>query len=676
MNAAALRQTLAVRWTRLRPFSRRVRQLLPAHLELVQEATAELDASMHEIEARFLKVSHTLETTTTIGRDVVEHGEALIALALGQGGGEIMIDAAAQHIWHAIEFVEHNGQRTAQLTAQLTTANEQITQTLRAERTLERTIAPLTYIQTMFRVESSGLPHEVQEMFHTLGREIDRIRLRVEQGFHEKFQLVREIQAILDRATTLLVAEQERARQSVAALRQHMTASLAAMKASYEKNRDRDTRLISASQGITAATGKVVMALQVQDILSQKFQHTHTVLTEMDANFSRLPSDRRGACQSLRFLQQSGQIAHAQLGAMHDELARAGQTIGGGLHEIIQLMATLDADCLALRDLDTVTTGVDGAVQILLDSLAAVRQLVRTASAHAIAAHQTIEPIGGMTTNFTSFMRELSLEIQIIGLNAEVQAAHVGRGTGLEVLSAHTSAISRETSRVSHELAVQLDGLTAGLDQVVASFREIRDANNTYSVTLDSDIASHDARIHGYRDSARKILVHIAAQLPKLTSETQSASEQSDFSAVAAAEIAELQTALAGLTAAAKQTADESGITVTTQGLTDQFLGSYTMRSQLETHRAALGEPATPAGDTVAPAASTDIELFGSDAPPPLAAPAFAAGSANGVDLGDEAPVAVPATTPTAAAGVDLWDEPAAATSSAPEGSGTGQFAA
>ena len=200
MISAPFQRRIAAGWLRLRPFTRRARQSLAPTFAQVHRATADVDTAMREIEVRFLDVSATLETTTALGRDLVEHCEALIALALGQGGGEIMIDAAAQHIWHAIEFVERNDQRVHSLIEQLRVADRQITLTLGSEQTLVRTLAPLTFVQTLFRVESASLSHEVREMFHALGSEIERIRVRVETGFREKFALVREIQRILRRA--------------------------------------------------------------------------------------------------------------------------------------------------------------------------------------------------------------------------------------------------------------------------------------------------------------------------------------------------------------------------------------------------------------------------------------------------------------------------------------------
>ncbi len=665
MNSTAFREKVVAQWSRLTPFNKRIQRDLPPHFDAVRTASGEVDSAMKEIEERFLGISTSLESITTTGRDLVSHCESLISLALGQGGGEIMIDDAAAHIWRAVEFVENNDRNMEQLIRQLTNSNERISQTLATEQILVRTLAPLNFVKTLFRVESAGLTPDVQDMFCALAREIDRIRLRVEGGFREKFQLIRSIQGILSNAITHLLKEQTQAKASVAGLRQHMTESLAAMKTSYEKNRDRDTQLSGVSQAVNTETGKVVMSLQLQDILTQKLQHTRKVLQEMEESFAQLPLDRTEACRSLRFIEQSGKIVFAQLTGMKEELAKAGQTVGEGLQAIIQQMAALDGNCLALRDLDSVTTGVDGAVQILLDSLENVQQLMKTADQQAMEAHQTIEPIGGMTTNFTGFMRELSLEIQLIGLNAEVQAAHVGQGTGLEVLSAHTSEISRETSLLSEELAKDLDTLTAGLDQVVAGFREIRDENANFSKELEGEFEKDNAALHDYRNTSLTVLLHISELLPQLETQTRSALDQVDFAAVASAPLTALQSAVTDLANAAHTAANLSGVSVETKGLTDHHIGSYTMRSQVDIHHEAVnGKPAPDqAAKTSAPSTHGDIELFGSDhESPPPAPPTQSPTIQTPMSMTSASPKSVP---PPPADNVDLWeDEPASSSQS------------
>lgn len=650
MNSTVLRQKMTAQWSRLTPFTKRVQRDLPPCFARIRSEEEEVGLAMKEIEERFLQIGTTLESITTTGRDLVAHCESLITLALGQGGGELMIENAAKHIWRAVDFVEKNDRNMEELIGRLNNSNERISQTLATEQVLLRTLAPLNFVKTLFRVEAAGLSPDVQDMFCALAHEIDRIRLRVEGGFREKFQLIREIQAILGKSIAHLLKEQSLAKKSVAGLRQHMTDSLAAMKVSYEKNRDRDTRLSGVSQAMNNETGRVVMSLQSQDILTQKLQHIRTVLAEMESRFDSLPQERSGACTSLHFIEQSGRIAVAQLTSMAEELTKAGQTIGDGLHQIIGQMEALDSNCLALRDLDTVTTGVDGAVQILLDSVADVQQLMKTADHQAKEAHETIAPIGGMTMNFTSFIRELSLEIQLIGLNAEVQAAHVGQGTGLEILSAHTSSISRETRELSEALAKDLDSLTSGLDKVVASFRDIREDNVSFSRELFGEFDQDTKALHDYRNSSLKTLTQVSELLPRLETQTRLALEQVDFASVASAPLTALKAAVATLADTAFAAAHQAGVKVETKGLTDHQIGRYTMRSEVDIHLQTLTGKSK---NVSAPAEATtlkhdDIELFDS-----VSDPALSSAPTTPPVPQAKPPVATPPTT--ADANIELW---------------------
>lgn len=654
----AWRKKLARRCARYLPFSSRLRRELPPHLAQIRAATAELDQVMGEIEARFIEVSNTVERTTNTGQELVNHGEGLIALALGQGGGEILIEATAEQIWRGIEFVEGNVGATAALVTQLHAITAQIEHALGAEQDLARTLAPLTYVQTLFRIESAALAPEVQTMFQALALEIERVRQQVEAEFRDKFQLIRDIQGILQRAIAQLGKKAVEAKQSVAALRTHLTRSLTQMKAGYEKNRDRDTRLADVSKTVATETGRVVMSLQFFDIFTQKLQHTRKILAEMETGVSALSPDRAAAGRTLRFLQQSGQVCVAQIATMDTEFAQAGATLSAGLQGIIQQMAALDGDCIALRDLDNVTTGVDGAIQILLDSLADVQRLVGEAEDFATESHQTIEPVGRMTSHFTRFIRNLAFEIQLIGLNAEVQSAHVGQGTGLDILSAQTSAISRETSRLSASLGVELDALTTGLNQIVIAFGGIRERSRAFNQTLLTAAQGNTAGLHDYRDSALKVLHSIGELLPQLEAQTRTATEQADFVKIAHEPLAQLQAAVSGLTAAARSAADHSGLTVELTGLTDHFFTYYTMASEGAVHRQALGLAAPP---VAAQPVTGDVDLFGSDGAPP------AQGDIElfGFDSLCPSP-ATPPATPSPAPVVDLWLDPPSAPSAMP----------
>ena len=660
----ALRHRLAMRFAL-------VRARLPSDsngwqpvLAEIRSASAALTHTVAEIETRFLQISTTVENTTNISRELVERGEALIAL--GQGGGQICIEATAEHIWRSIECVERNLQENEDLIGRLTILHGQLGQSLAAERELSGTLAPLTFVQSLFRVESARLSPDVQTMFLALVAEIERVRLNVENEFRAKFQLIRDIRGILTNAIAQLRLRSVETRKNVVELRAHLEQSLRQMREDHERNRDRNNRLSTVSQAVAAETGRIVMSLQFYDTFTQKLQHTRKILEEMDTTASVLPTAGEEAGRAFEFLRQAGLICGAQLAAMQAEFAQSGASLRTGIGGIVRQMSALDEDCIALRDPDRVTAGVDGAVQILLDSLVEVQRLVGDAATFAMESHRTIEPIKGNSTNFARFINNLSFEIQLIGLNAEIQSTQVGRGTGLEVLSAQTSAISRETRALSTKLAVDLDELTANLSRIVAAFEDIRERSVSYHRTLVAEAAADTASLLTYRDRSLNVLRQIGDLLPKLQSEARTALDQADFAAIAHQPLARLETAVSQLTAAAQTAAEHSGRTVETSGLTDHFLTFYTMAAEGDVHRKALG--LAPAVTAAPAAASGEIDLFGDEPIAPAAPIAPASGEIELFGFEEPAPYAVdvarlaqpaPSALDPAAGNVDLWlDEP------------------
>jgi hypothetical protein len=628
----------------------------------VTAAGSALGETVREIETRFLEISSAVESTTDISRRLVEHADALAAITHGPNGGESGIAAAAGRIWRSIEFVERSIEENDALVARLTATREQLSQALVTEQELARTLAPIRFVQSLFRVESARLAPELQAMFHAIVTEIERVRVNVESEFQTKFELIREVRGILDHAIAQLNQRGISAKKSVAVLRSQLTASLQRMQETYDQNRGRNARLLAVSKVIATETGRVVLSLQFCDTFTQKLQHTQKILGEMQERLSALPAGAADATRALRFLEQSGLICGAQLTAMQAEFVQSGDTLCTGIAGIAREMSALDEDRTALRDLDARQGGFGGAVQILLESLGDVQRLVGAAERFALESHQAIAPIGNKTTNFTQFIGNLAFEIQLIGLNSEIQATHVGQGTGLEVLSAQTSSISRETSALSLRLASDFDALTSGLAVIVTAFEGIRQRSVAFHQNLTAEATADTAALGAYRDQSVATLREIGALLPQLQAKIESALARSELVSVANPPLAQLEKSLAGFVAAAKRAADQTGIEVEAGGLTDHFLSYYTMAAEGAVHRRVLGQP-EPVEVRPAPLVG-EIDLFDS-------APAVPAGTdveLFGEPASLESPAAqAPAVAPEVAAGdVDLWlDEPEPAAPSA-----------
>ena len=690
---------LTARLRNLHPGARR-RNRLNAPFAEVGSACAEVDRSMKGVEAGFLEIGSILEATIQIEQNLVSQSRRMLTLAEGPEGGTASVDQAAATIWRGIEFAKSSDLQVVEFIERLAATSQQIRETLPAQQSLTDALTPLKYVQILFRVESASLPTEIQSTFLALNTEISRICERVETGFKEKFEIIASIGQRLDAASATLRQRQIATRQQIDTLRAQLESSIGSVKADYAKNQARDVRMESVVPQVKRETGYVVMSLQAQDMLNQKLQHLHTILHEMSAAHAAMPDDRIGGGRTLRFVEHASRLVTAQLDVMKTELANAGTQVGGGLNKIIEAMSGINQDFGAVQSQHVSGITIDGGIQNLVEALENVGKLIRASNELVTETHRTIEPIRGMSTQFTSFMRELTLDIHLIGLNAEVQSAHVAQGTGLEVVSARATEVSLSTCRLSEQLATDIDRITRGLGELIDTFGTVREKTEVFVGQLTEETRADEDRLHNYRDQIIEVLLQIGEQLPLLEAQIGTAMSHADFSGAAVAQIEALHAAVLTLQTSAATTADEAGVSSDTTGLLDQFLKGYTMQSQVDVHNRALGLGTAALGGaaaTVAGAASGvaaggtsgagdgasgEIDLFGFDDLPPSAGsagtgPDAASTPAGEINLWGDDPVtletapvassapaprdAKPATVATAAAvmDVELWgDDP------------------
>lgn len=700
MKPPAFLPLLTTRLRNLNPGARRRNRLTKPFAEIAS-ASAEVDRAMQGVEAGFLQIGSILETTIQIEQSLVTQSRRMLALAEGPEGGTAIIEQAAATIWRGIEFAESSDQQVVEFIERLAATSQKIRETLPAQQSLTDALTPLKYVQILFRVESASLPAEVQSTFLALNTEISRICERVESGFKEKFEIIANIGQSLDSAASSLRLRQSATRQQLIALRAQLEESIGSVKADYAKNQARDGRMEAIVPQVKRETGCVVMSLQAQDMLNQKLQHLNSILREMHAAHGAMTHDRTSGGRTLRFIEQASRLVTAQLDVMKTELATAGNHVGGGLGKIIEAMSGLSRDFGVEQSQQASKITIDGGIQNLIEALENVGNLLRASNELVTETHRTIAPIRGMSTQFTSFMRELTLDIHLIGLNAEVQSAHVAQGTGLEVVSARATEVSLTTCRLSEQLAADIDRITRGLGELIEAFGAVHEKAEVFVGRLTEETRADEDRLHHYRDQIIDVLLQISEQLPLLEAQIATAMSHADFSGAAVAQIEALHAAVLTLQTTAATTADEAGVSSDTTGLLDQFLKGYTMQSQVDVHNRSLGTGAAVLGAaaaTVATAgaaigaaaggtsgasdgASGDVDLFGFDDLPPTAsagAGSVAAATPVGeIDLwGDDplpvetAPVpssepaprdAKPAAVATAAAAMDveLWgDDP------------------
>lgn len=643
----------------LRHQRRGSRRRLAHDFEPVSRLRPGLAEINRDLESQFLELGNHLEELSTLSGRVVATGEQLLRLATGQTDGDDFLRRAIDVLLPPVQVLDDSLGRAAAVVDQLCQHQEMITRVRRLEDVLDRIVAPLKFIQTAFRIESAVLDPEVRAVFLALTRDIEQLHAQVVGLFAEQFQSLaraqEQISALVKRLRPQIKAHQQMSGEKKALIER----TLEELRVALEENRRQDIRLVDAAQGLRHAVGNVVRSVQFQDITSQQLKHVDEAVEEMGQRLARLPARRTRADEAAwnddcRFLGDAGKVQVAQIRAVEQSLTEAERTIGAALSEIAERADAVDHECMTLRNFRTISIEGDGVVQVVLNSLDELAQIIDRTYVMQREVHETLRPLGNMASNLTGVIRGLSQSIRLIALNAQIQAAHVGSGTGLEVLSQRTCQIADEAAAANNDSAAALEKLIAGFEEMVAESRRLQEAVGEQKTWIDGEGGSVRQQLHDYRDRTLATFMDLGGIMDSTRGAAKSALERLPFEAAARAKLDALAGALEAFATAATGAA---GANARSEPAAADLQQKYTMASERQVHEAALSRPTatvtagTPPGPGPAPAvAAADITLFDDAppapptpepvAPPPAGAPrpeelAKAAAPAGGNALGD-----------------------------------------
>lgn len=488
-----------------RPATLLVRDAEPSYskeLEALVDGAAKLNRLADELEARFLAAGTGLERHTEQTDQLIRQSERLLELVTGHAGGEQLIRYGMDTLAHGLDFIERCHRQTVDLQSRLRAYHVQLEDMKRHEELLGTALAPLKYVQTLFRIESATLPLDVQATFLGLTRDIEELFERFGQVFGEQYQnLARSRDSIGQLVGTI---NDHAIRQQSTALekRNQMRRTLDDLMTEVKESLGRDVTLVSVSRSINQGVGEVVVALQCQDIVRQKLQHVVSACSEISGNPSaKGPGPALTRQVQREFAREAARIQVRQVDAILADLADAEERARHGLERLVELAHKLDAESMNLSEFKSVTSAENGMVQVLLTAIDEVRSMLSTIVTVQEETHRTLQPLTGMASNVTGVMRHLSGHIKLIALNAQIQAAQVGQGTGLEVLSENTTRISDEIYRLNEKASEDLERLITGLVGAVGESAALHAEAVQAHRTLVEEGKELEHRLHDYRDA-------------------------------------------------------------------------------------------------------------------------------------------------------------------------------
>jgi len=120
-------------------------------------------------------------------------------------------------------------------------------------------------------------------------------------------------------------------------------------------------------------------------------------------------------------------------------------------------------------------SSASGAIQILLGIAGKIRFMAHSAVTLGEETLARIEPLTKVTTELSDRVDRLSHQMNLVALNAQIQAVRIVAGTGLEVLAAHTATVATEAARLGESIR---EGLERFQDTLLAEAGALAEGNS------------------------------------------------------------------------------------------------------------------------------------------------------------------------------------------------------
>lgn len=573
-------------------------------LEGHAQALAEL---AEDVEQRFVAIGASLQNQAEQGATLAAQGARLIAaFAPDAETGIPATEEAAMLVRRMLDASEEDNRRTAALLESMEGYNAQIGRLLEEERRVERIVAPLRVIQTLFRIEAAVLPPGVQAAFIALSGEIPKFEAKVRVAFAQHAEVLSKTQQKLSEMAVRLREDASEQAGAVKTTRLRASETLAALERSFAECRERDQRVAAVVREIDHCAGGMVVSLQYQDITRQKMEHVAASLREIRA---------RRDSRDLAYLHHASRLEASQAEAIAGDLDGAMTGLQSGGATLRELIARFDRECWHRGELTRAGEAADERVRRLRATLREASELLPRTAAGVAGASKLLNSLGDVAATVASTASDMAEDMRMIALNAQVQAAQTGEaGAGLLILAERTYLISEEIKVVTRNIGEEFAKAGSQLERAIGQGAQLAAVERRQQEEIGAATTRVEARLQAFRDESVGALSEIAAALARLDRETSAVEQQLTGRSRMGEPLENLSRELASL-------ADEVAPFVPRESLASgaaaQFEAQarrYTMDAERRVHAATVaGVPAAasnpPAVET-APTEAANVELF------------------------------------------------------------------
>lgn len=559
-------------------------------------------------ERQFLAFGEGLGQLSANCDGLVERGNRLMELSTGGGDeGDDAVSAVRELLEYPLSFIEAFAFDTAGLAASAERTAAAVERMLKAESELFGALRPLTFLRTLFHIESARLTNEV---FGSMDGEIEAMQEVIETQFRAKFGELRDLRQALVGFTAEYAERTRVLSVRVTEKRATLNHSFKAMKQGVAASCHLQHGIRDTTGGLSADVNRMVVSLQSHDIVMQRLGHIQRGLAVLEGMYAGMTDCDLGAARrTVATLAAVARLEAAQVRATRGQVGEASQTLRENVGDVLKAIRDFDQDCL-LGEFGQATAGVSGTIQVLLEAIEDTVALMSEAAEAAHACSQPLEPLGALVASLSEDIAQTGEHMHRLALNVQLAAVQHGAGTGLEVLAERMAHIAGEVSHICQTVDTAIGELTGGLRHTLEGFAE----TTAESVRMAELFSGHESEsLHELRDATLKAFGEVS-EIVAETHQTAAGMKAVDLGRMCDQILPEMEAALeeiangaAGLAAmlrAEDLSADELRVLRT----------QYTMHAERAVHDASVGKAATQDRELVtaggAAGLGDNVELF------------------------------------------------------------------
>ncbi len=439
------------------------------------------------------------------------------------------------------------------------------------------------------RIEASALKSNSQDML-TFTYDVAKLAATAEATIDQYSGEQRKAQQVLQTARDVLTEFNSRHRTQLGSIAEEIQRNLRSVDARRNTVLQEASRIGDRSRQITASIGKIITALQIADITTQRLAHVHEAIETLVEGLLA-PDEAEGEQWWAGLSREERECVAAQVAALQvSQIDHSLADLHSETQSIENEVSQLSRDALAMAEqgaslygsggdaaqsfLGELAGRIDVASRLLSDSQKAfsrVGELNESVGARFSALHAQAGSLQGIVGVVSG--------VRLIGLNAHLKSDGLGHeGRTL-------SAISRELRSSADFITTHARDLIKAMDLTLAQFEKLKTHNATISADRLRELVDS---MSGALDAFQAGGSQLAAALASLTSEGEKVRENLEAAHASIGTRDELESRLERARAILSRfggMATDAGDTPRAKSVAASFFGNrYTMAAERNVH--------------------------------------------------------------------------------------------